>query len=84
MTLALNSTLFLKNETEFLPWESAVRNLEFFILMFDRSEVFGPMQVRVLIDFLISSDYWIHLQQTDLRGKLSSDLIFGAINILQS
>lgn len=44
VTLALNSTLFLKNETEFLPWESAVRNLEYFMLMFDRSEVYGPMQ----------------------------------------
>uniref|UniRef100_A0A3Q0RHY4 Aminopeptidase n=1 Tax=Amphilophus citrinellus TaxID=61819 RepID=A0A3Q0RHY4_AMPCI len=44
VTLALNSTLFLKNETEFLPWESAVMNLEYFILMFDRSEVYGPMQ----------------------------------------
>uniref|UniRef100_A0AAX7URT5 Aminopeptidase n=1 Tax=Astatotilapia calliptera TaxID=8154 RepID=A0AAX7URT5_ASTCA len=44
VTLALNSTLFLTKETEFLPWESAVRNLEYFILMFDRSEVYGPMQ----------------------------------------
>ncbi|XP_039902910.1 alanyl (membrane) aminopeptidase a [Simochromis diagramma] len=44
VTLALNSTLFLTKETEFLPWESAVRNLDYFILMFDRSEVYGPMQ----------------------------------------
>uniref|UniRef100_A0A3Q4I5P4 Aminopeptidase n=1 Tax=Neolamprologus brichardi TaxID=32507 RepID=A0A3Q4I5P4_NEOBR len=48
VTLALNSTLFLTNETTFLPWESAVRNLEYFILMFDRSEVYGPMQVSLL------------------------------------
>ncbi|XP_029290005.1 alanyl (membrane) aminopeptidase-like b [Cottoperca gobio] len=45
VTLALNSTRFLRNEREFLPWESAVRNLEYFVLMFDRSEVYGPMQV---------------------------------------
>uniref|UniRef100_A0A3Q1F5F9 Aminopeptidase n=1 Tax=Acanthochromis polyacanthus TaxID=80966 RepID=A0A3Q1F5F9_9TELE len=44
VTLALNSTLFLRNEREFLPWESAVTNLHYFVLMFDRSEVYGPMQ----------------------------------------
>ncbi|XP_037538583.1 alanyl (membrane) aminopeptidase a [Nematolebias whitei] len=45
VTLALNSTRFLHNEIAYLPWESAIRNLEYFILMFDRSEVYGPMQV---------------------------------------
>lgn len=44
LTLALNSTRFLRNEMAYLPWESAVRNLEYFVLMFDRSEVYGPMQ----------------------------------------
>ncbi|KAM7002050.1 alanyl (membrane) aminopeptidase-like b [Tautogolabrus adspersus] len=44
VTLALNSTRFLRNETEYLPWESAVKNLQYFVLMFDRSEVYGPMQ----------------------------------------
>ncbi|XP_044047927.1 alanyl (membrane) aminopeptidase a [Siniperca chuatsi] len=44
VTLALNSTRFLRNERAYLPWESAVRNLEYFVLMFDRSEVYGPMQ----------------------------------------
>uniref|UniRef100_A0A3B4ZL34 Aminopeptidase n=1 Tax=Stegastes partitus TaxID=144197 RepID=A0A3B4ZL34_9TELE len=50
VTLALNSTRFLRHETEFLPWESALRNLEYFVLMFDRSEVYGPMQVRTPAD----------------------------------
>ncbi|KAM4552982.1 aminopeptidase Ey-like [Fundulus diaphanus] len=45
VTLALNSTRFLRKERAFLPWESAVRNLEYFFLMFDRSEVYGPMQL---------------------------------------
>ncbi|XP_017284424.1 alanyl (membrane) aminopeptidase a [Kryptolebias marmoratus] len=45
VTLALNLTRFLRNETAYLPWESTVRNLEYFIHMFDRSEVYGPMQV---------------------------------------
>ncbi|XP_068460282.1 aminopeptidase N-like [Clinocottus analis] len=44
VTLALNTTRFLRSEREYLPWESAVRNLEYFVLMFDRSEVYGPMQ----------------------------------------
>ncbi|XP_049928174.1 alanyl (membrane) aminopeptidase-like b [Epinephelus moara] len=58
VTLALNSTRFLRKERAFLPWESAVRNLEYFVLMFDRSEVYGPMQaylreqVRGLYNFL--------------------------------
>ncbi|XP_008409971.1 alanyl (membrane) aminopeptidase-like b isoform X1 [Poecilia reticulata] len=45
VTLALKSTRFLHRETAYLPWESAIRNLEYFILMFDRSEVYGPMQL---------------------------------------
>uniref|UniRef100_A0A8P4KNK1 Aminopeptidase n=1 Tax=Dicentrarchus labrax TaxID=13489 RepID=A0A8P4KNK1_DICLA len=44
VSLALNSTRFLHNETAYIPWESAVRNLEYIVLMFDRSEVYGPMQ----------------------------------------
>ncbi|XP_072551486.1 alanyl (membrane) aminopeptidase-like b isoform X2 [Salminus brasiliensis] len=44
VTLALNTTKYLINETEYIPWESALNNLQFFILMFDRSEVYGPMQ----------------------------------------
>ncbi|XP_034444137.1 aminopeptidase Ey-like [Hippoglossus hippoglossus] len=44
VTLALNLTRFLRNETEFIPWKSAMTNLGYFVLMFDRSEVYGPMQ----------------------------------------
>uniref|UniRef100_A0A8C6PQZ6 Aminopeptidase n=1 Tax=Nothobranchius furzeri TaxID=105023 RepID=A0A8C6PQZ6_NOTFU len=43
--LALRTTKYLKNEREYMPWKSALNNLEFFYLMFDRSEVFGVMQV---------------------------------------
>ncbi|XP_054590252.2 alanyl (membrane) aminopeptidase b, tandem duplicate 1 [Nothobranchius furzeri] len=42
--LALRTTKYLKNEREYMPWKSALNNLEFFYLMFDRSEVFGVMQ----------------------------------------
>lgn len=31
-----------------MPWQSAINNLDFFYLMFDRSEVYGPMQVNFL------------------------------------
>lgn len=44
-TLALSTTKFLAKEVEYMPWETAVRNLNYFYLMFDRSEVNGPMQV---------------------------------------
>uniref|UniRef100_A0A3Q2YZT4 Aminopeptidase n=1 Tax=Hippocampus comes TaxID=109280 RepID=A0A3Q2YZT4_HIPCM len=42
--LALKTTKYLGKETEYMPWESALNNLDFFYLMFDRSEVYGPMQ----------------------------------------
>ncbi|NXJ83943.1 AMPN Aminopeptidase, partial [Trogon melanurus] len=43
VTLALNTTRFLSAETEYMPWQAAVNNLQYFQLMFDRSEVFGVM-----------------------------------------
>uniref|UniRef100_A0A672ZLD5 Aminopeptidase n=1 Tax=Sphaeramia orbicularis TaxID=375764 RepID=A0A672ZLD5_9TELE len=42
--LALETTKYLRMETDFMPWESALDNLDFFYLMFDRSEVYGYMQ----------------------------------------
>lgn len=44
VTLALNNTLFLKNEIEYMPWQAAVSSLNYFKLMFDRTQVYGPMQ----------------------------------------
>ncbi|KAM7406492.1 hypothetical protein PAMP_000866 [Pampus punctatissimus] len=43
-TLALRTTKFLSKEVEYMPWQTASRNLDYFFLMFDRSEVYGPMQ----------------------------------------
>ncbi|NXR20827.1 AMPN Aminopeptidase, partial [Cinclus mexicanus] len=57
VTLALNTTLFLIRETEYMPWQAALRNLQYFQLMFDRSELFGSMsrymrkQVTPLFDY---------------------------------
>ncbi|XP_037538536.1 aminopeptidase Ey [Nematolebias whitei] len=42
--LALQTTKYLNKEREYMPWQSALNNLDFFYLMFDRSEVYGPMQ----------------------------------------
>ncbi|XP_031153699.1 aminopeptidase N-like isoform X2 [Sander lucioperca] len=41
---ALSTTMYLNKEREYMPWKSALNNLDFFYLMFDRSEVYGPMQ----------------------------------------
>ncbi|NXL66150.1 AMPN Aminopeptidase, partial [Chordeiles acutipennis] len=43
VTLALDTTRFLSQETEYMPWQAALNNLRYFQLMFDRSEVFGVM-----------------------------------------
>ncbi|NXI13533.1 AMPN Aminopeptidase, partial [Irena cyanogastra] len=57
VTLALNTTRFLRQETEYMPWQAALSSLQYFQLMFDRSEVFGAMskyikkQVTPLFDY---------------------------------
>nr|XP_048290846.1 aminopeptidase N [Myodes glareolus] len=48
VTLALSNTLFLYKETEYMPWQAALTSLNYFKLMFDRSEVYGPMQKYLL------------------------------------
>ncbi|XP_008283097.1 aminopeptidase N-like [Stegastes partitus] len=43
-TLALRTTKYLSKERNYIPWESALRNLDYYILMFDRTEVYGALQ----------------------------------------
>ncbi|XP_068612842.1 aminopeptidase N-like [Brachionichthys hirsutus] len=43
-TLALKTTKYLSKERDYIPWETALRNFDFYILMFDRSEVYGSLQ----------------------------------------
>ncbi|XP_036591148.1 aminopeptidase N [Trichosurus vulpecula] len=43
-TLALENTLFLENEVEYMPWEATRSSISYFTQMFDRSEVYGPMK----------------------------------------
>lgn len=54
--LALDTTKYLIKETDYMPWESALSNLDFFYLMFDRNEVYGPMQVGFLTAKHISNN----------------------------
>uniref|UniRef100_A0A4W6G3L8 Aminopeptidase n=1 Tax=Lates calcarifer TaxID=8187 RepID=A0A4W6G3L8_LATCA len=46
-TLALRTTKFLNKEVEYMPWQTARNNLDYYFLMFDRSEVYGPMQAYI-------------------------------------
>ncbi|XP_051808617.1 aminopeptidase N-like [Acanthochromis polyacanthus] len=41
---ALKTTTYLSKERAYMPWASAINNLDYFYLMFDRSEVYEPMQ----------------------------------------
>ncbi|KAK2838304.1 hypothetical protein Q7C36_013118 [Tachysurus vachellii] len=43
-SLALNTTLYLSEERDYMPWESALDNLDYFYLMFDRTEIYGLLQ----------------------------------------
>ncbi|XP_012861931.1 aminopeptidase N [Echinops telfairi] len=71
VTLALNNTLFLEQETEYMPWQAALSSLSYFKLMFDRSEVYGPMkrylrkQVKPLFEhFKNLTDNWTKRPQS--------------------
>ncbi|XP_028812988.1 aminopeptidase N-like isoform X1 [Denticeps clupeoides] len=44
ITFTLRSTKYLVREKEYIPWQSATGNLYNFMIMFDRTEVYGPMQ----------------------------------------
>lgn len=43
-TLALETTKYLYRERDYTPWTSALGNLNYYILMFDRTEVYGALQ----------------------------------------
>ncbi|XP_029430470.1 aminopeptidase Ey-like [Rhinatrema bivittatum] len=43
-TMALETTKFLINDTEYMPWQTTIGSLNYFRLMFDRCEVYGPMK----------------------------------------
>ncbi|XP_075715571.1 aminopeptidase N-like [Rhinoderma darwinii] len=41
---ALETTKFLYNEVEYMPWQAAITSLSYFTQMFDRTDVNGPMK----------------------------------------
>ncbi|XP_028841845.1 alanyl (membrane) aminopeptidase b, tandem duplicate 1 [Denticeps clupeoides] len=43
-TRALQTTSYLSKERNYMAWESALDNLDYFYLMFDRSEIYGLLQ----------------------------------------
>ncbi|KAM3925882.1 aminopeptidase N-like [Leptodactylus fuscus] len=43
-TRALETTKFLVNDVEYMPWQAALSGLSYFTQMFDRSDVYGPMK----------------------------------------
>ncbi|XP_056308223.1 aminopeptidase N [Danio aesculapii] len=45
VTLALKTTTYLSEEREYMPWQSALNNLDYFYLMFTQTEVYGLLQV---------------------------------------
>lgn len=51
---ALETTEYLGKERAYIPWKSAMNNLEYFDLMFDRSEIYGPLQVSSIKEMSFS------------------------------
>ncbi|XP_028286018.1 aminopeptidase N-like [Parambassis ranga] len=43
-SLALRTTSYLSQETDYMPWQSALDSLQYYYLMLDRTEVYQPMQ----------------------------------------
>lgn len=75
-TLALSTTKYLSKEVEYIPWESALRNLDYYILMFDRSEVYGALQVNFALLLMLLLIIIVTLMPTDMHeGKEEEDWI---------
>uniref|UniRef100_A0A672KZS2 Aminopeptidase n=1 Tax=Sinocyclocheilus grahami TaxID=75366 RepID=A0A672KZS2_SINGR len=81
-TLALRTTLFLNSETEYMPWEAALDNLDYFYLMFDRTEVYGPMQTYVGRQVQDLFDYFTRLTNWEDVPKGHTDQ-YNQINALR-
>ncbi|XP_062245063.1 aminopeptidase N-like [Platichthys flesus] len=43
-SLALRTTSYLLLETQYMPWQSALNNLQYYDLMLDRTDAYQPMQ----------------------------------------
>lgn len=64
-TLALKTTKYLSKETDYIPWDVAMKNLYYYTLMFERTEVYGALksylkkQIQPLYEhFKVMTDNW--------------------------
>ncbi|CAL8246251.1 unnamed protein product [Lota lota] len=57
-TLALRTTSYLSKERDYIPWASALSNLNYYFLMFDRTDVYGPLQGYIRKQILPLFDYF--------------------------
>ncbi|TWW53291.1 Aminopeptidase N, partial [Takifugu flavidus] len=74
VTLALDSTRFLRKETEYIPWEAATRNLQYFTYLRN--------QVEHLYDFYsnFTDDYAVpHEQASHIHPNLRSIIYCHAV-----
>uniref|UniRef100_A0A673JHR5 Aminopeptidase n=1 Tax=Sinocyclocheilus rhinocerous TaxID=307959 RepID=A0A673JHR5_9TELE len=67
VTIALSLTKHLINDTEYIPWESALKNLDHLILMFDRSEVYGPIMKYLRKQI---TQLYKHFEEYTLNGTI--------------
>uniref|UniRef100_A0A8C6WVT6 Aminopeptidase n=1 Tax=Neogobius melanostomus TaxID=47308 RepID=A0A8C6WVT6_9GOBI len=83
-TLALSTTVYLDKERDFMPWESATDNMDFFYLMFDRSEVYGHMQAYLQKQVIPLFNYYkaeTGNWTKDLPGHLDQYNLVNAISL---
>lgn len=75
---ALETTVYLTKERAYIPWKSATNNLEFFELMFDRTEVYGPLQeylrnqVKPLYDYFSGNWEKVPLGHQDQYNQVNA------------
>ncbi|NWR91666.1 AMPN Aminopeptidase, partial [Furnarius figulus] len=84
VTLALSTTRFLNQERAYIPWQAALKNLRYFQLMFDRSEVFGAMTKYVQKQVTPLFNYYKNI--TENWQKIPSDLMdqYNEINAIST
>uniref|UniRef100_A0A8C2CFD2 Aminopeptidase n=1 Tax=Cyprinus carpio TaxID=7962 RepID=A0A8C2CFD2_CYPCA len=81
ITLALRTTKYLLHERKYIPWEAALRNLNYFFQLFDRSEVYGAMQaylkkqVKPLFEYFGNIRQIFHMIHPNLRSTVYCNAI---------
>ncbi|NWY31069.1 AMPN Aminopeptidase, partial [Pheucticus melanocephalus] len=79
VTLALSTTRFLAQETEYMPWQAALTNLKYFQQMFDRSDVFGAMSKYMKKQVTPLFEYYQNITN-NWNDTLSDDLLMVQYN----